>query len=132
MAQLVLCQVDRNTRLPLFLYLGALGARPVSHVDRPSTLIQLAGVHFARFDQSKEEVEMARAEALLREAMELSPGESHGNRVAMFMLRLYGGRIVDSVQQSCQSSLKQESTARSRTYMFQAHVCCSASNDSEI
>ena len=80
MAKLIHCRVedtDTSFEVPLTLYYNALAARPVRHVDRPSTLIQLAAVYFARFDKRGDEVEVARAEALLHEALELGSTESH-------------------------------------------------------
>ncbi|KAF8138935.1 hypothetical protein EV363DRAFT_1093795, partial [Boletus edulis] len=74
MAKFILCQVegrDDPFEDPLELYRNALAARPVGHVDRPSTLIQLAVVHFARFAKRRDEVEAVQADGLLREAMEL-------------------------------------------------------------
>ena len=113
MAEFILCQVEnRDTILPLELYHDALEARSVGHVDRPSTLIQLATVHFARFKKSRDEVDGARAEALLREVVELSSAESHENRVAGFMLKLVGGRRVGSRHQNGQSLVEQDSPLR--------------------
>ncbi|KAG6372069.1 hypothetical protein JVT61DRAFT_8778 [Boletus reticuloceps] len=106
MAKFILCQVeDRDVSLevPLGLFRTALVTRPVGHVDRPSTLIHLAMVHFARFEKRRDEVEGARGEALLREAMELSSTGSHENRAAAFLLRLHAGRRVDPVHASHQS-----------------------------
>ncbi|KAG6372542.1 hypothetical protein JVT61DRAFT_7651 [Boletus reticuloceps] len=106
MAKFILCQVeDRDVSLevPLGLFRTALVTRPVGHVDRPSTLIHLAMVHFARFEKRRDEVDGARGEALLREAMELSSTGSHENRAAAFLLRLHAGRRVDPVHASHQS-----------------------------
>ncbi|KAI9569441.1 CHAT domain-containing protein [Boletus coccyginus] len=92
MAKFIFCQVeDANTSLevPLNLYRDALAARPVGHLDRPSTLVQLAMVHFARLEKQTDEVEKARAEALLHEATELSSTDSHENRTAALVLQLF-------------------------------------------
>ena len=92
MTKLIFCQVedtDASLEVPLSLYRNALAARPVGHVDRPSTLIQLAAVHLARFEKRRDEVDGARGEALLHEAMELSSTESYEKRVATFVLRLH-------------------------------------------
>jgi hypothetical protein len=51
-AKFIYCQVDDSDlslNVPLRLYRDALAAHPVGQLDRPSTLIQLAVVHFARF-----------------------------------------------------------------------------------
>ena len=115
MATFVLCQAedaDASLEVPLSLYRKALAARPVGHIDRPSTLIQLAAVHFALFEKQRDEVEGARAEALLHEAMELGSTESHEKRAATFVLQLYAGRGVGPVQADSESSVEQDSTAR--------------------
>ena len=105
MAEFILCQVeDKEAELPIDLYRNALGARPASHVDRPSTLIQLAIVHFARSQKSRDGVDGAQAEALLQEAMKLSSADSHENQVAAFILRLHDGRSVGPMEQDGQSS----------------------------
>jgi hypothetical protein len=102
MAKFILCQVEDTYGLPraipLSLYRNCTCYRPIGHVDRPSTLIQLAAVHFARFQKRRDEVEGARAEALLNEAIELSSTESHERRAATFMLQLHAGRRVGPVQ----------------------------------
>ncbi|KAG6372436.1 hypothetical protein JVT61DRAFT_7533 [Boletus reticuloceps] len=93
-AKLILCQVENTSaalEIPLSLNRHALAARPVGHANRASTLIQLAAVHLARFEKQRDEVDGARAEALLHEAMELSSTDSHENRVVSFMLQLYAG-----------------------------------------
>ena len=62
MAKFMLWQVehtDASLEVPISLYHNALAARPVGHVDRPSTLIQLAAVHFARFEKQRDKVEGA-------------------------------------------------------------------------
>ena len=97
MSKFILSQVedtDSTLEVPLGLCRNALAARPVGHVDRPSTLIQLAAVHFARFEKRRDEVEGTLGEALLHEAMELSSAESHEKRVATFVLQLHTGRRV--------------------------------------
>ncbi|KAI9573087.1 TPR-like protein [Boletus coccyginus] len=114
MAKFILCQVeDMNASLgvPLGLYRNALATRPVGHLDRPSTLIQLAMVHLARF--GKDEVERARAESLLHEAMELSTTDSHENRAATFLLQLHFGRRGDLVRADGRSSVEQDSALHS-------------------
>ncbi|KAI9462723.1 hypothetical protein HD554DRAFT_2175853 [Boletus coccyginus] len=105
---------DTSFKAPLSLYRSALAARPVGHVDRPSTLIQLAAVHFARFEKERDEVESARAEALLHEAIELGSTDSHENQSAALMLQLHAGRRVGprTVRADDESSVERESTAR--------------------
>jgi hypothetical protein len=115
MAKFILCQVedtDASLEIPLSLYRNALTTRPVGHVDRPSTLIQLATVHFARLGKRRDEVEGAHAEALLYEAMELSSTDSHEKRAATFVLQLHAGRGVGHVQAGGESSVEQDSTSR--------------------
>ena len=54
MAGFILCQVndtDASFEVPLTLYLTALAACPVRHVERPFTLTQLSAVRFARFQK---------------------------------------------------------------------------------
>ncbi|KAF8121583.1 CHAT domain-containing protein [Boletus edulis] len=97
-AKLILCQVADDTNasfeIPIALYRNALGARPVSHADRPSTLVQLAAVHLARFQKQRDDVEGARVEGLLHEAMGLSATDSHEKRAVAFMLQLYAGHRI--------------------------------------
>ena len=115
MAKFIYCQVedtDASLEVPLILYRNALAARPVGHVDRPSTLIHLAAVHSVRFEKQRDEVEGARAEALLHEAMELSSTDTHENRAATSALKLHARRRVDPVQAYGQSSVKRESDPR--------------------
>ena len=125
MAKFILCQAeDMDVSLPLSLYRNALLARPVGHVDRPSTLIQLAVVQFARFEKRRDEVEGARAEALLHEAMELSSTESHETRAATFVLQLHAVRGVVPAQADGESSVEQDSTSSfkdedTRTFIVQ-------------
>jgi tetratricopeptide (TPR) repeat protein len=115
MVNLVLCQVeDMATSLeaPLRLYHNVLASRPVGHVDRPSTLIQLAAVHFARFEKRRDAVEGARAVALLHEAMELSSIGSYEKRAAIFVLQLHAERRVGPVMADAESSVEQDSASR--------------------
>ena len=94
MAILIRCQVegsDTSLEVPLNLYQNVLAARPVGHIDRPSTLIQLATVHLARFEKWKDEIDRAWAEAYLLEAMEFIPTESHEMRAVTFMFQLTAG-----------------------------------------
>ncbi|KAG6376610.1 hypothetical protein JVT61DRAFT_1593 [Boletus reticuloceps] len=75
MAKLILCQVEdtiASLEIPIRLYRDVLAARPVGHTDRPSTLVQLAAVHLARFGKQRDDVDGAQVEALLHEVMELS------------------------------------------------------------
>ncbi|KAF8553218.1 hypothetical protein OG21DRAFT_1274070 [Imleria badia] len=100
MAIFILCQnedTDASLEGPLSLCRNALAIRPVGHVDRPSTLIQLAAMHFARFPKQREEAEQAQAEALLNEAIGLSSIESHDRRAAAFMLQLHAARMAGPV-----------------------------------
>ena len=111
-AKFIFCQVenmDVSLEVPLNLYHNALGARPVGHCDRPSTLVQLAAVYFAQYEKQGVSVEDARADALLREAIELGPPDSHENRAATFMLQMHIERRADPVQAEDQSSLEQDS-----------------------
>ena len=115
MAKFILCQVedtDTSLDVPLSLYSNALAARPIGHVDRPSTLIQLAAVHFARFEKRRDGLEGARAEALLYEAMELSSAKSHERRAASFVLQLRTGRRARPVKAAGRPSVEQESASR--------------------
>ena len=115
MAKFILCLVEDmggSFEVPLGLYYNALAARPVGHVDRPSTLIQLAAVHFARFEKRRDKVEGARAEALLQEAMELSSTQSHEMGAATFLHKLHAEREVGPVQADGASSVEQDSISR--------------------
>ena len=103
---------DSSLDVPLSLYRNALAARPVGHSDRPSTLILLAAVHFARFEKRRDVMEGVRIEALVHEAMELSATESHEKRAATFLLQLHGGRGVGHVQADGDSSVEQDSVSR--------------------
>ncbi|KAG6376833.1 hypothetical protein JVT61DRAFT_1859 [Boletus reticuloceps] len=94
MAKLIFCQVEdmiASLEIPILLYRDALAARPVGHADRPSTLVQLAAVHLARFEKQRDDVDGARVEALLHEAMGLSSTDSDENRAMSLMLQLYAG-----------------------------------------
>ena len=98
MAKFIFCQLDgtaASLEIPLNLYRDVLHKRPTGHMDRPSTLIQFAVVSFAKYDRSKDQIEGARCEALLRQAPDLSSGESHENRIAMSMLQLRAVRQMD-------------------------------------
>ncbi|KAI9463452.1 TPR-like protein [Boletus coccyginus] len=116
MAKFILCQLEGTNAsfdVPLDMYRNALAARPVNHLDRPSTLFQLAVVHFARFGKERDEIERARAEALLHEATELSTTDSHENSAATFVLQLHARRRADAIRTDGQSSAEQDSAARS-------------------
>jgi hypothetical protein len=94
MAKFILYQVedtDASVEVPLSFCRNVLATHPVGHVDRPSTSIQLAAMHFTRFQKQREEVERARAEVFLNETIELSSIESHEHRVATFMLQIHTG-----------------------------------------
>ncbi|KAI9569442.1 CHAT domain-containing protein [Boletus coccyginus] len=115
MAKFILCQVeDTNAsfEVPLGLYRNVLGVRPVGHLDRPSTLIQLAMMHFALFEKQRVGVEKARAEAFLHEAIELGSTDSHEKRTAAWALRLFAGCREGFAQADRRSSVEQESTSR--------------------
>ena len=115
MAKFIHCLVgdtDTSLEIPLSLYRQALAARPVGHVDRPSTLIQLAVVHFARSENQRDEVEGARTKALLHEAIELSSTESHESRAAALVLLLYAGRRVGPDQADDELSVEQNLVSR--------------------
>ncbi|KAG6370032.1 hypothetical protein JVT61DRAFT_12551 [Boletus reticuloceps] len=97
MAKLILCWVEDmidSLEIPIRLYRDALAARPVGHTDRPSTLVQLAVAHLARFEKQRDDVDGARVEALLHEALELSSADSHEDRAVSFMLQLYASYRV--------------------------------------
>ncbi|KAF8421523.1 hypothetical protein L210DRAFT_3654453 [Boletus edulis BED1] len=114
-AKFILCQVDdtnASSEIPIGLYHNALATRPVGHADRPSTLIQLAAVHLARFQKQGDEVEGARVEALLHEAMGLSSPDSHEKRAVAFMLQLYADHRVGPRHASGQSSVDSRSGSR--------------------
>ena len=114
MAKFILYQVkdtDVSLEVPLDLCRNALSARPVGHVDRPSTLILLAAMHFARFEKRRDKVEGARGEALLHEAMELSSTESHEKRAATFVLELHARHRGDLVQVDDESLVEQDTTS---------------------
>ncbi|KAF8139602.1 TPR-like protein [Boletus edulis] len=112
-AKLILSQVEGvSLEAPLDLYRNALAARPVGHLDRPSNLIQLAAVHYARFREQRDEIERTRAEEFLREAMELSCTESHQHRSASFILKLQAGLRIDPVRVYGELSGEQGSASR--------------------
>ncbi|KAF8132367.1 TPR-like protein [Boletus edulis] len=115
MAKLILCQVEDmigSLEIPIRLYHDALAARPVGHTDRPSTLVQLAAVHLARFEKQREDVDGARVEALLHEAMGLSSTHSNENRAVSLMLQLYAGHRSGPDHASSQSSVDLHSSSR--------------------
>ncbi|KAG6371098.1 hypothetical protein JVT61DRAFT_10639 [Boletus reticuloceps] len=114
-AKFILCQVDdTNTsfEIPIGLYHNALATRPIGHTDRPSTLIQLAAVHLARFQKRGDEADGARVEGLLHEAMGLSATDSHEKRAVAFMLQLYADHRVGPGHASGQSSVDAHSGSR--------------------
>ena len=112
-AKFILCQVeDGDLLVPLGLYHDALAARPIGHPDRPSTLIRLATVYFARLQKLRDEAAGAQAEALLHEAMKLSSADNHANRVALFMLKLHSGRRTGPAEQIGQLLVEQGSASR--------------------
>ena len=103
MVKLLHCQsvdVHPSFHLPLALYRDALAARPVGHLDRPSTLVHLAGVHYAQFQKRRDRFDAAQAETLLREALNLSSAESHEKRTAFFLLQLLAGWDADDFEES--------------------------------
>ncbi|KAI9566935.1 TPR-like protein [Boletus coccyginus] len=111
MAKFILCQAEgtnASLNVPLGLYHIALTARPVGHLDRPATLLQLVAVHFACFGKEREEVEGARTVALLHEAIQLSTTDSHENRAATFVLQLHASHIADPVRSHGQSLVEQD------------------------
>ncbi|KAG6376816.1 hypothetical protein JVT61DRAFT_1842 [Boletus reticuloceps] len=115
MAKLILCQVEdmiASLEIPIRLYRDALAARPVGHTDRPSTLVQLAAVHLARFGEQRDDVDGTRVEALLHEAMELSSTDSDENRAVSLMLQLYAGHRSGPDHASSQSLVDLHSSSR--------------------
>ncbi|KAG6371303.1 hypothetical protein JVT61DRAFT_9773 [Boletus reticuloceps] len=115
MVKVILYQVeDRSASLeiPIRLYRDALAARPVGHSDRPSTLVQLAAVHLARFEKQRDDVDGARVKTLLHEAMELSSTDSDENRAVSLMLQLYAGHRSGPDHASDQSSVDSHSSSR--------------------
>ncbi|KAF8443867.1 hypothetical protein L210DRAFT_3759029 [Boletus edulis BED1] len=115
MAKFILCQVKDtigSLEIPIRLYRDALAARPVGHTDRPSTLVELAAVHLARFKKQRDNVDGAQAEALLYEAMELSSTDSDENRAVSVMLQLYAGHRSGPDHTSGQSSVDSDSSSR--------------------
>ncbi|KAG6371295.1 TPR-like protein [Boletus reticuloceps] len=114
MAKLILCQVEdtiASLEIPIRLYHNALAARPVGHTDRPSTLVQLAAVHLARFEKQRDDVDGARVEELLHEAMELSSTDSNENRAVSLMLQLYAGHRSGPDHASSQPSVDSHSSS---------------------
>ena len=114
MAELIRYRVhdtDASFNVPLMLYRNVLTARPAGHPDRPSTLIQLAVVHLARFERRRDEADAAQAEAFLHEVMDLSSGESREKWAAIFILRLHAGRATGGVRVGGQSSMEQDSAS---------------------
>ncbi|KAF8443876.1 CHAT domain-containing protein [Boletus edulis BED1] len=112
MAKLILCQVMIGSlEIPIRLYRDALAARPVGHTDRPSTLVQLAAVHLARFEKRRDDIDGAQVETLLHEAMELSATDSDENRAVSVMLQLYDGHRSGPDHASSQSSVDLHSSS---------------------
>ncbi|KAF8119287.1 CHAT domain-containing protein [Boletus edulis] len=114
MAKLILCQVKDtigSLEIPIRLCRDALAARPVGHTDRPSTLVQLAAVHLARFEKQRDDVDGAQVETLLHEAMELSATDSDENRAVSLMLQLYAGHRSGPDHASSQSSVDLHSSS---------------------
>ncbi|KAF8433240.1 CHAT domain-containing protein [Boletus edulis BED1] len=114
MAKLMLCRVKdtiASLEIPIRLCRDALAARPVGHTDRPSTLVQLAAVHLARFEKQRDNVDGAQVETLLHEAMELSAADSDENRVVSVMLQLYAGHRFGPDHASSQSSVDLHSSS---------------------
>ncbi|KAF8127373.1 TPR-like protein [Boletus edulis] len=114
MAKLILCRVKdtiASLEIPIRLCRDALAARPVGHTDRPSTLVQLAAVHLARFEKQRDNVDGAQVETLLHEAMELSAADSDENRVVSVMLQLYAGHRFGPDHASSQSSVDLHSSS---------------------
>ncbi|KAF8142107.1 TPR-like protein [Boletus edulis] len=114
MAKLILCRVKdtiASLEIPIRLCRDALAARPVGHTDRPSTLVQLAAVHLARFEKQRDNVDGAQVETLLHEAMELSATDSDENRAVSVMLELYAGHRFGPDHASSQSSVDLHSSS---------------------
>ncbi|KAF8433237.1 CHAT domain-containing protein [Boletus edulis BED1] len=114
MAKLMLCRVKdtiASLEIPIRLCRDALAAHPVGHTDRPSTLVQLAAVHLARFEKQRDNVDGAQVETLLHEAMELSAADSDENRVVSVMLQLYAGHRFGPDHASSQSSVDLHSSS---------------------
>ncbi|KAF8127388.1 hypothetical protein EV363DRAFT_1344622 [Boletus edulis] len=114
MAKLILCRVKdtiASLEIPIRLCRDALAARPVGHTDRPSTLVQLAAVHLARFEKQRDNVDGAQVETLLHEAMELSATDSDENRVVSVMLQLYAGHRFGPDHASSQSPVDLHSSS---------------------
>ena len=114
MAQFTRCQADvsdTSLDVPISLYHEVLAARPTSHPDRPSTLIQLARVHTLRFERKRDAVDAERAEGLLREAMYLSSAESHERKLAVSALQLHAGRTKAPVHGGGPLSMNRDSVS---------------------
>ena len=114
MARFIHCQIGdtaASLEIPLRLYRSALAARPVGHTDRPSTLIQLAMVHFARGQTQGNDVETGRAEVLLREAMHLTHTNSQEMKVTTFLFQVYARLGADPAQVNGQLSIEQDLAA---------------------
>ena len=115
MAIFTRCQADDEFDLSLdisiALYHSALAARPTGHPDRPSTLIQLAIVRFARFERRRDVVDSIQAEELLREAMDLSSAESHERQAAISALELHSRRTMDPVRGGGPASMERDSAS---------------------
>ncbi|KAF8132372.1 hypothetical protein EV363DRAFT_1328005 [Boletus edulis] len=114
MAKVILCQVTDtigSLEIPIRLCRDALAARPVGHTDRPSTLVQLAAVHLARFEKQRDDIEGAQVETLLHEAMELSATDSGEKRAVSLMLQLYAGHRSGPDHASSQSSVDLHSSS---------------------
>ena len=113
MVKLILCQVERMAAPledALWLYREALASRPVGHPDRPSTLVHVAVVHFARGQQRTDDVEEAQAEALLNEALGLESTQNYESQAASFMRQLLVEHRAGPVQSYGQPSVEQEAT----------------------
>ena len=80
---------DLSLDVHLTLYLSGLAARPASHLDQSSMLIQLASA----LGMIREKGGRSAHQGILHEAMELSSG-GHDNRAALFLLQLARFRPV--------------------------------------
>jgi tetratricopeptide (TPR) repeat protein len=103
--------INPSFDVPLALYRNVLAARPVGHLDRPSTLVQLAVVHFARFEKRRDGVDAAHAQTMLHEVTTLGSAESHENRAATFLLQLQAERDVGTAQGGGQSDVVRDSAS---------------------
>lgn len=87
MAKLVQCRIaDLPLGVPMTPHRDTLAARPVGHPDRPSTLIRVAIIHFARFEKQRNEVDAAQADLLLHEALGLTFSRSYERLAAIYLL----------------------------------------------